>query len=462
MEIIRLVEEKILSVSEIFLESSQEGFTFEDLQANLKKEFDQLGCEILKTFLESLDQKQLASKVRKRTWTVVRKNDSKEILTPFGPLTYERSYYRNKESKEYCYLVDEKAGITPHSRVTTSLKAELSEACSGMSYEKATLQISRYNPELKVSRQTVGNCVKTFKAKPLSEPKEKRRVKELYIEADEDHVKVRGKRGAQARLIYVHEGVATEPRRHLVNPRYFTTLHKNPEEFWTEVLDYIEAHYEFESISAIYLSGDGAPWIRAGQEYIPGSIYILDKFHLSKSILRATGHAPELRGAIHRGIRQADKQSVLQHLAEALELAESKPRQDRVCATISYIDNNWDGIEAAVENPHVGCSAEGHVSHILAARMSSRPMAWSSAGAENMALMRSIQANRELVRDHYLAMQPAVPVITELKKEIKKSLKEIRHRKAVGRENYNNAPLYRAGSNLTRRALKGLNDITAV
>ena len=462
MDIIRLVEEKTLSVSVKILEALEDGCTYQDLETNLKQQFDALGREILKVFLESLDQKQLTSKARKRRWTVVRRNDSKEMLTPFGPLTYERSYFRNKESKDYCYLVDEKAGITPHSRVSASLKAELSEACSGMSYEKATLQISRYNPELKVSRQTVGNCVKTFKAKPLSEPKEKRRVQELYIEADEDHVKVRDKRGAQARLIYVHEGVAVEPRRHLVNARYFTTLHKKPEEFWTELLDYIEAHYDLDSISAIYLSGDGAPWIRAGQEYIPGSVYILDKFHLSKSILRATAHAPELKGLIHRGISQADKQSVLQHLAEALELAETKPRQDRVCATISYIDNNWSGIESAVKNPHVGCSAEGHVSHILAARMSSRPMAWGLEGAEGMALMRSIQANRESVRDHYLAMQPTVPVITELKKEVKKSLKRLRQRQSGGRENYNNAPLYRAGSNLTRQALKGLNDITAV
>ena len=50
---------------------------------------------------------------RKQEWTVVRNNDRKEILTPFGLLSYTRSYYRHKESKEYCYLVDEKAGITP-------------------------------------------------------------------------------------------------------------------------------------------------------------------------------------------------------------------------------------------------------------------------------------------------------------------------------------------------------------
>lgn len=48
MEIIRLVEAKILSVSEKILEG---GCTYQDLEANLKKQFDQLGSEILKVFL---------------------------------------------------------------------------------------------------------------------------------------------------------------------------------------------------------------------------------------------------------------------------------------------------------------------------------------------------------------------------------------------------------------------------
>lgn len=258
MEVIRLVESKILSVSEKFLEFLQDGASYQDLEAQLKKDLDQLGCELLKVVLESLDAQQRNSETRKRTWTVVRKNDRKELLTPFGLLCYQRSYYRHKESKEYRYLVDERAGISPHSRVSASMKAELSETCSGMSYEQATAQLSRYNPALKVSKQTVSNCVKSFKAKPAMPPHEKRRVRELYIEADEDHLKIRGKRGAQARLIYIHEGVAEHPRRHLLNARYFTTVQKNSEEFWLEVCDYIETNYDLDSLSAIYLSGDGA------------------------------------------------------------------------------------------------------------------------------------------------------------------------------------------------------------
>ncbi|HBS93351.1 MAG TPA: hypothetical protein DEA85_04980 [Firmicutes bacterium] len=50
-------------------------------------------------------------------------------------------------------------------------------------------------------------------------------------------------------------------------------------------MDYIESHYDLDSVREIYLSGDGSPWIQAGQEHIPNSTSILGKFHLSKAVL---------------------------------------------------------------------------------------------------------------------------------------------------------------------------------
>ena len=135
-------------------------------------------------------------------------------------------------------------GIKPHARVGVNLKAELTEVCTGISYERATLQLSRHNDELKVSKQTVARCVKEFKAREAPAVQQKRCVPELYVEADEDHLKVRGRKGSQARLIYIHEGYIEYPRRQLKNAKYFTTVSKKPEEFWLEVCDYIDAHYE--------------------------------------------------------------------------------------------------------------------------------------------------------------------------------------------------------------------------
>ena len=145
-------------------------------------------------------------------------------------------------------MVDEKVGITPHEREGVKLKAALTAACASMSYEEATLQISRHYSELKVSIQTAAAWVKEFEAQKAAAPPMKRRGPVLYVEADEEHVEVRGRGGGQARLIYVHEGIDKEPRPHLKSARDFTTVRKRAERFWLEVCDYIVAHYEFSSI----------------------------------------------------------------------------------------------------------------------------------------------------------------------------------------------------------------------
>ena len=459
MEIIRPLTAIFLSLAEKIFDPVTEGFNFQEYLIDLRKVLDELGAEAAKTILENLDQELRESKARKKEWAIVKNNAPKEILTPFGPVSYERTYYRHKENGTYSHLADERAGITPHTRLSLGLKAELTAACSDLSYEKATDQLSLHNPALKLSKQTAGNYVKAFQAVPKAPPKKKRHVERLYIEADEDHVKLGSRRG-QVRLAYIHEGVVQDTRPNLLNARYFTTVRKNPEEFWTEVLDYLDSHYDLESVNKIFLSGDGASWIRTGCEYIPNSIFLLDKFHLSQSIVKATAHAKELKKEIRKGIGLLDKEHVMRYLAEALELAETEPRQKRVLATVKYINNNWDGIKNGVIHSDVSCSAEGHVSHILSARLSSRPMAWSLLGAERMALIRATRANGESIQEHLQAASSQAPVIVELKTRMKKELKQLKRR--FGKECLNNAPVYSGGHNLTRAALKGLNSITAI
>lgn len=41
----------------------------------------------------------------------------------------------------------------------------------------------------------------------------------------------------------------------------------------------------------------------------------------------------------------------------------------------------------------VGSSTEGHVSHVLSSRMSSRPMGWSKKGVAKMAQLRAYYLN---------------------------------------------------------------------
>jgi len=462
MEIIRLVEEKVLSVAAKVLEVLEGEISYQSFEMVLQEELNGLGREIQKLVIEELDREIKAGKARKKEWHVVRK-DAKDYLTPFGMISYSRTYYRHKKSGKYSYLADRKAGIEPNSRVSENLKAQLVDSSAVTSYENATVELSRYNSELKLSKQTVANYIKEFEVKEEPAPEEKRKVAVIYIEADEDHIKLRGKKKRSiAKLVYLHEGVFGDKRKRLKNPKHFSTVNKSPDQLWYEIAEYIELHYDLDSIEQIFLSADGAKWIKVGLDYIFDATFILDKFHLNEYIKTATAHAEKLRSGIYLGIRSLDQEKVLGALKEAHRQADCVARQKRVIDTTRYIKNNWEGIEAQVKHPEVGCSAEGHVSHVLSARMSSRPMAWSAAGADSMAQMRAVRANGESVKEHYLARREEAPVIVELKQAVRRELNRLQNKKPLGREDLSNIPMFNGPDSLTRKALRGLSSCLAV
>ncbi len=72
------------------------------------------------------------------------------------------------------------------------------------------------------------------------------------------------------------------------------------------------------------------------------------------------------------------------------QMTETDTKKQAVREAKRYILNNWDGIEFKEEKADeiVGCSAEGHVSHVFSERLSSRPKGWSRVGADQMARLR--------------------------------------------------------------------------
>ena len=46
-----------------------------------------------------------------------------------------------------------------------------------------------------------------------------------------------------------------------------------------------------------------------------------------------------------------------------------------------------------------GCSAEGHISHVLSARESSRPMGWSKKGVDRISRLRVLTRNEQKIID---------------------------------------------------------------
>ncbi|SET12855.1 UPF0236 family transposase-like protein, partial [Anaerobranca gottschalkii] len=54
-----------------------------------------------------------------------------------------------------------------------------------------------------------------------------------------------------------------------------------------------------------------------------------------------------------------------------------------------YVLNNWQAITIYKEEGCYGGGTEGHISHVLSSRLSSRPMGWSREGLRAMAELRA-------------------------------------------------------------------------
>lgn len=360
----------------------------------LEEKLKNIGKAITKEFLEDLNKKAKDDPNRKKKWNVERNKNETTLMTVFGEVSYNRTYYVSKKGSEYKFLSDEMVGIKPHQRVETLVESKIIDEAIETTYQKAATPFG-------LSRQKVLNTIRELEK--IEQPKikrtDKKKVEYLYIEADEDHVSLQKGGTSCPKIVYIHEGfqeVIGENKRHkLKNVRYIAGEYKGSWDIWKEAYEYISDNYDVENIKKIYISGDGAPWIKAGVEYIDKSVFVLDKYHLNKYILMATGHVKKMRFELWDAINKGQKSRVKNTLSDILMCVDSTNRANKVIECRRYLLNNWEGIIIYnKDSKHiVGCSAEGHVSHLLSARLSSRPMGWSIENEDNIARLRAFKKN---------------------------------------------------------------------
>jgi len=377
-----IIQEIAEIISDKFTEELQRLFTeardISEFIIAIKSMLDGIGTRLVAEALETLDQAVKDSPGRKRNWVVKSKRDAKKLATIFGEVSYRRTYYQNKKTGEYHYLSDELVGIAAHDKLDTSLQARLITEAINMPYRRSG---EKATEAVELTSQTVMNNIRKLgsvdnNAVPIKE--KKKRVKILYIEADEDHVALQDGRYIEPKLVYVHEGIVKvgKQRWELLNPRYFSGVYSNSDELWLEVADYIDEAYEANSIEKIYLSGDGASWIKNGLGWIKGSIYVLDRYHLSKYVTQATAHMADITPIMWKYINNGDKKKIKELFTAIISATEIETKKKAVREARNYILGNWDGIRKQYEPDYIGCSAEGHISHILSSRLSSRPSGW--------------------------------------------------------------------------------------
>lgn len=387
--------------------------SFGEYAAQVGQIMRELGCRILSETLEECNTALEDSVRRQRDWQI-KDRAEKHLLTTLGTVSFTHTRFQHKTTKKTAYLLDQIMGLEPHARLSMDAREKLLEEAARGSYEKAG-ELS--GGAGRVSRQTVMRHVhkQSFPVRKEKEPKEKRRVKYLYVEADEDHIalqfhekkgdikrwKGHGDNGKIIKLVYVHEGYQDEEskRKELKEVRYFGGLYagKENETLWREVKEYIERTYETEAIERIYFQSDGGSWMKKGLEILGGT-FVLDEFHLRKYVRRLARAAgeEEKEEELMRWVEKGERKKLREWAEEKGEKVSERERK-RIEESEGYVERNWKGIRARVKKEEgvIGSSTEGHISHVLSARMSSRPMGWSEEGASKLSRLRIYWKNGE-------------------------------------------------------------------
>ncbi len=402
----------------------------------LTDELHNLGLKMIQESLEEMNQMLRKSSKRLQHW-VVESHDTKQLITSLGTVTFEKTLFTNKETGESEYLLDRIIGLEKHERITEDALARMLKESVQTSYRRGGEETSLTTD---VKKQTVKNKIHALEfPKNCEKPEVKKEVEYLYIEADEDHASLqfREKKGDLienekhqknncliTKLVYVHEGIENEApkskRHRLVNPYYFcgTSYGEENTAFWDEVYEYISNHYDLDKVKKVYLSSDGGAWIKSGMKRIAGITYVLDEFHLEKYLIKLTSHMKDSKENALDELRTAIRSKTKQDFEEIVDRLEGclvdETGLKRIATARDYILSNWTAAKLRLRHQSgvKGSSTEGHVSHVLSSRMSSRPMGWSITGATKMAKLRAYELNGgdmlELVRYQKRTLSKAV------------------------------------------------------
>lgn len=380
---------------------------FYEIEKGIHEVSQEICNRMLSWALEQID-KRLMEERERGSWEIVGFR-TKRVISSFGEFTYKRRLYRNKETGESKFLLDEVLGWPEGARITPRLRELLLKLGSEVSFAKAA-EIANYMAP-GVSGMTVWHVLREV-GEALQQEADKKRIAifekgeepggkevtpELNIEADGVIIRLQKseeKRG-EIKHIVAYEG--KEERRRgrisLKNKVVISSLKKG-EAAWEESYAIIAEKWDLSRAEKVYIGGDGAEWPKQGKEYFPGAKYRLDPYHLRKQLTEALWHDEESYKRVGIAIEAGNWEETEVILLEAMKRSRGK-QKERIGKLLSYLKKNWEGIIKTAETRNLG-TIEGQIQHNIARRMKRLGARWTVTGGDRMARVLAAKANGRL------------------------------------------------------------------
>lgn len=409
MDIVSLLEllvNGLIEAEEKFLNNPKDFYT---LEKAVKSTTEAFSAKFLGEVLSSVNKQIYDCGWRQGKYKVQR-NDKRTIITSVGDVTFDCTYYKRlTEEGGYVSLLEEMIGLDKHERFSEEAEVLLLTEALKTSYQEATRVLPS---KQRITKTTVMNKVHQLAEEiayvTSEEPKQ---VDYLFIEADEDHVAEQHGDNSEdnksfiSKLVYVYESKqdveGCKDKKELVNSFYFSGLYpgkESNEKLWKNVQNYIDVTYDTDSIKRVFISGDGASWIKSGADIVDKALFCADKFHLMKYINQAAAQMLDekeiAKDELWHLLYSKKPKAKERFEAYTNQMLASAKNTETIEKLKTYVLGNWAAIRRTLRNKLVnGCSAESHVSHVLSDRLSSRPMGWSQTGADRMSKLRCYERN---------------------------------------------------------------------
>ena len=372
--------------------NNEEMYSFFQLMEDFSTLMNGIAIMMLEGFFSKLDDQLYEFIKQEKRYHVQEKGRERTIATKWGEVKIARRYYKDKVTGEFAYLLDAVLELPSHKRIEPYCASEIIRHATSVSYAKA----AEASTPTKLSRQSVKNLVHNLPTPPttLQTEVEPKSAETVYIEVDEDHVSLQTGKNINMKLatVYTDKVDVGSNRMELVEKHSFTGL-ETSEEFWTQIDSYLSEAYV--GSPKVYIIGDGARWIKRGLDVLPNSEFILDRFHLFKYMTKICGK--RTRKEVFASLETNDKARFETYVETMKETCPHRMKQ--IVEGATYIENQWDYARASLLRPDIRSSTEAHVSHILSARLSSRPLGWSEKGAQTIAKLRVLDDNNESIQE---------------------------------------------------------------
>ena len=426
------------------------GKSFKELERKIYDRCLEVAREFVKYFLEKKDE-ELAGQRDKKELRKIDKR-TRTVKTIMGEVEIQRSLYRRRKegsTTEYVYLLDDFLEEEVIGTVSSNLLEVIADRICEKTYRQTAKDIEVITGQ-SISHQAVWDIVQKIGARLEREEirkinsdyqekgkEKKKEIQILFEEGDGMWLPMQGadrpQKGNGRREMKLGSFYEGWEKRHPCSEEYRTVGkivyggYMDGKTFGQLRDMKVAEHYNLDEIHYRILNGDGAAWIRQGND-TGNEIFQLDPYHLSKAVLRNVRDkkaCTELLGWLKQGHTEKALERIESLKYECGGLAGEVKKLQELEKYIrgnregigSYKDKiDWDRLEKkeGLEYRNLG-TMERNVG--LFGRRMSGPMSWSRQGATHLAKILALKISGKLETGLAEVMSGKLPELTEEKKE---------------------------------------------